>query len=267
MSETSSSRKAEDGSGLPFPKIRNIGFAAPLRWLSRGLDDLKAAPAPSIFYGAGFAVMGLLVSAVFRHAFEYLASLVSGFLLIGPFIAIGLYELSRRREAGEPMHLGSSLATWRRNAGSIGVYSVIIIVVFLVWARASLVIFALFYTAEMPNLTGFMKQVMSLENLEFVVVYCAVGLLFAAIVFAVSVVSLPMMLDRGQDAVTAMIASTLALLRNFPQLLLWAALIVALTAVGFATFYFGLAILLPIIGHATWHAYRDLVEPLPSRGA
>jgi uncharacterized membrane protein len=261
MGESVDDHQSEDGGGLPFPRIRDVGFAAPFHWLSKGLDDLKAAPGPSLFYGVCFALMGFLISVVFRHAYAYVSSLVSGFLLIGPFLALGLYELSRRRERGESLQLKPTLTAWRRNAGSIGVYSVIIVVIFLVWARASLVIFALFYTAEMPTVSGFMQQVVSLENLEFIVVYCAVGLLFASIVFAVSVVSIPLMLDRGQDAVTSMIASTYALIRNFPQVSLWAVVVVALTAVGFATFFFGLIVLTPILGHATWHAYRDLVEP------
>jgi len=264
VSEPADTRQSDDGGGLPFPRVRNIDFDAPFRWLSRGLDDLKASPGPSLFYGACFALMGFLVSLVFRHAYAYVSALVSGFLLVGPFVALGLYELSRRNEVGEPLHLGPSMTAWRRNAGSIGVYSVIIIVIFLVWARASLVVFALFYTSEMPTLTGFMQQILSLENIEFIVVYCIVGLLFASIVFAVSVVSIPMMLDQGQDAVTSMIASTYALFRNFPQISLWAVVIVALTVVGFATFFLGLIVLMPIIGHATWHAYRDLVEPLPA---
>lgn len=267
MSESANSPHSEDGSGLPFPRVRDVGFAAPFHWLSRGLDDLKAAPGPSLFYGTCFALMGFLVSVVFRNFFEYTSSLVSGFLLLGPFLSLGLYDLSRRRDVGEPLKLGLTLTAWRRNAGSIGVYSVILIVIFLVWARASLVIFALFYTSEMPTVTGFMQQVVSLENIEFVVIYCMVGLLFASIVFAVSVVSIPLMLDRGQDAVTSMIASTYSLIRNFPQVTLWAALIVVLTAVGFATFYVGLIVMTPLIGHATWHAYRDLVEPLQSRGS
>jgi uncharacterized membrane protein len=261
MGESVDNHQSEDGSGPPFPRVRDVGFAAPFHWLSKGLDDLKAAPGPSLFYGVCFALMGFLISVVFRHAYAYVSSLVSGFLLIGPFLALGLYELSRRRERGELLQLQPTVMAWRRNGGSIGVYSVIIVVIFLVWARASLVIFALFYTAEMPTVSGFLQQVVSLENIEFIVVYFMVGLLFASIVFAVSVVSIPLMLDRGQDAVTSMIASTYALIRNFPQVSLWAVIVVALTVVGFATFFFGLIVLTPILGHATWHAYRDLVEP------
>jgi uncharacterized membrane protein len=251
---------AADQPPAPFPRIRTIGIAAPFGWLSRGLDDLKHCPGPSLFYGACFAVMGLLLKTVFRNAYEYTSALTTGFLLIAPFLAIGLYEISRRRERGETCALVPTITAWRPHVGSIGIYSLILIVIFLVWARASLVIFALFYTREMPTLQGFLQQVLSLENRDFLMVYFGAGLVFAILVFAVSVISIPLMLDRGQDTVTAMIASTLALARNAPTLFLWAALIVALTVVGVGTAYVGLIVTMPLIGHATWHAYRELVE-------
>jgi uncharacterized membrane protein len=152
---------------------------------------------------------------------------------------------------------------WRRNAGNIAVFAGVLTVIFLIWARASLVVFAMFYTQELPNLTGFLTQVLALENLEFLIVYFAVGLVFALLVFAVSVVSIPLMLDRNQDAITSMLASIRALAENPLPLLFWAVLIVGATLLGFLSFHIGLAVLMPVVGHATWHAYRDLVEPLP----
>jgi len=175
---------------------------------------------------------------------------------------MGLYEISRRREKGQSCSLAPTLVVWKRNASNIGIFAVVLGVIFLVWARASLVVFALFYTNEMPNLTGFLEQVVRFENFEFLSVYFMVGLLFATIVFAVSVVSIPLMLDRNQDAITAMLASVGALARNPATMMAWAVGIVVLTIVGFMTFHIGLAIIMPIIGHASWHAYRDLVEPL-----
>jgi protoheme IX farnesyltransferase len=142
--------------------------------------------------------------------------------------------------------------------------AVVLGVVFLVWARASLIVFALFYTEEMPNLSGFLTQLLALENLEFLFVYFSVGLLFSAIVFAVSVISVPLMLDRNQDAISSMLASMGALARNPASMFVWAFMIVALTVIGFMSFHLGLVVLMPIVGHASWHAYRDLVEPLPT---
>lgn len=246
----------------PFPSIRDIDLAAPLRWIGRGFADLRACPIPSLFYGFCFAGMGLLVTFVFEHAYEYTAALTSGFLLLGPFLAMGLYEISRRREAGQACALTPTLTVWTRNAGNIGIFAVVLGVVFLVWARASLVVFALFYTSELPNLSGFLGQVVALDNLEFLLAYFGVGLLFASIVFAASVISVPLMLDRNQDAISSMLASIGALARNPVPLALWACLIVALTLLGFLSFHLGLVVLMPIIGHASWHAYRDLVAPL-----
>src|SRR5690606_33048902 len=134
--------------------------------------------------------------------------------------------------------------------------------VFIVWARASLVIFALFYTSEMPNLSGFLKQLLVMDNLQFLAIYTGVGLIFATVAFAFSLCSLPLMLDRNQDAVSSMLGSVGALLMNPMAMIVWAVIIVSFTLIGFMTFHLGLAVLMPIVGHATWHAYRDLIEPL-----
>ena len=131
--------------------------------------------------------------------------------------------------------------------------------------KESLVVFALFYNNEMPNLSGFLEQIIKLENVEFLTVYFCIGLLFATIAFGVSVVSIPLMLDRNQDAVTAMLASAGALIRNPVTMMAWAASIVVMTIIGFMTFHIGLVVVMPLVGHASWHAYRDLIEPLPAK--
>ena len=254
---------APTGAGLPFPTVREVGVGAPLRWLARGWVDLKSAPIASLFYGFCFHAMGLLITVTLGRAYEYVAFMTTGFLLLGPFLAIGLCELSRRRERGEALRLRPTLTVWLRNAGNIGLFTVVLGVIFLVWARASLVVFAVFYPAEMPSFGGFVGQVIALENLDFLIAYFGVGFVFAALAFAASVVSIPLMLDRNQDAVSAILASFAALTRNPLPLALWAFLIAALTIVGFLSFHVGLIVLMPILGHATWHAYRELVVALP----
>lgn len=246
----------------PFPAVRSgLPAAAPLQWLKRGAADLRACGGASLFYGLCFAGVGGLLLLALRHAVQLVTAVTTGFMLVGPFFAIGLYELSRRREAGEPAMLAPTMTAWRRNLAAIGIYSLILIVLYLLWARATMVMFALFYQGGMPTVEGFLAELMKFDNLDFLIAYLLVGALFAGLVFAFSAVSIPMMLDRNQDAVTAMLASFVALTRNFPAMLVWAMAIVALTILGFATALVGLVVTMPLVGHATWHAYRALIEP------
>ena len=156
---------------------------------------------------------------------------------------------------------GARLDAWRPNVGAIGVFGLVLAVILLVWARASLVVFALFYTSEMPSVHGFLGQIVSPDNLEFLVAYACVGGFFAILVFAISVVSVPMMLDRGTDGVVAVLTSARAFGANLPAMAVWGAAIVVVIAAGFALLFVGLVVAAPVIGHATWHAYRALVEP------
>jgi len=240
-------------------ELREVPPSAPLAWIARGWDDLRAAPLASGFYGAAFAAMGWALAALYDFAYQYVSTLAGAFLLAAPFLATGLYALSRDREAGRRPRLLASLTAWRENLGGLGVYVLVITVIFLVWARASLVTFALFSSGTMPDLRNFLAKAFSLGNIEFVLVYFAAGALFATLVFAVSVVSVPMMLDRGNDAVSAAILSVQVLARNPATMAVWAGLIVLLTGIGLATAFLGLVLTMPVIGHATWHAYRDCV--------
>ena len=243
----------------PFPPIMQVAPTAPFGWLARGVGDLRRAPFTSMAYGLVFALMGWTIAFVFRHAYEYTSALSAGFLLLGPFLATGLYDISRRLERGEPVHFVATMTAWRANVGAFSLFALVLTIILLVWARASLVTFALFFSSGMPTLDSFVARVVSVEHIDFLVTYVAVGAIFAAIVFAVSVVSVPMMLDRGTDTIVAALTSVRALFANPLPLLLWALLIVVVIGAGFATFYVGLIVAAPVIGHATWHAYRSLV--------
>lgn len=254
--------RAAAGSGQtapsPFPPICTVPMLRPLHWIVLGWRDLRATGGRSLFYGLFFAVMGLLLSMVLAHAPAYLSALTCGFLLLGPFLALGLYDLSRRLEQRQSGLLPTLLSLQGRWS-NIGVLALVLAVVMMVWARASLIVFALFYNRGMPSIEGFLLQLLSIDNLRFLAAYIVVGGLFAALVFAVSWVSIPLMLDRDTDAVTAIIISIGALLKNIPAALVWGLLIIACTVIGFATWYVGLIVTMPLIGHATWHAYRDVI--------
>lgn len=240
-------------------ELRDIPAFSPVAWLVRGWDDFRAAPLASGFYGAAFAAMGWALLALYDFAYQYVSTLAGAFLLAAPFLATGLYALSRDRERGGKPRFIASLTAWRENIGGLGVYVLVVTVIFLVWARASLVTFALFSAGTMPDLKDFLAKAFSLGNIEFVLVYFAAGGMFATLVFAVSVVSVPMLLDRNNDAVSAAILSVLVLAKNPGTMALWALSIVLLTGIGLATAFLGLVITMPVIGHATWHAYRDCV--------
>ncbi len=244
----------------PKREIVALGFADPFRWLARGAQDLWAAKGIALFYGGCFWAMAMLLQAVFYRLPEYTMSIASGCLLVGPFLAMGLYEVSRRRERGEKPDIVYSLTCWDSHIGSMAMLVLVLIVLELLWGRASLVVFAVFFNTGMPSTAGVLQAVFSPENWEFVAVYMVVGGVFAGLVFATSVVSIPMILDRDTDAISASITSLQVFFNNLPVLLLWGALISVLVLVALMPWGLGLLLIGPWLGHATWHAYRGAVR-------
>lgn len=231
----------------------------PLRWLVLGARDMMAAPGVALFYGTWFWGMALLLGWVFQARPEYTMSFASGCLLVGPFLAMGLYDTSRRREQGLAPDLGESLTCWDRHLGSMGMLVLVLVVLELLWGRASLVVFAVFFNTGMPSTTGVVQAVFNPGNLQFVAVYLLVGSVFAALVFSSMVVSIPMILDRDTDALTAGIASMRVVVENPGVMLLWGLLITALVALSLFAWGAGLLVVGPVLGHASWHAYRAAV--------
>ena len=237
-----------------------LGGKDPFRWLAAGWRDLRAQPGIGLFYGVCFWAMAMTLGAVFRARPEYTLSIASGCLLVGPFLAMGLYEVSRRREQGLAPELGASLTCWDAHLRSMGMLVLVLIVLELLWGRASLVVFAVFFNTGMPSTTGVLNAVFSPDNWEFVAVYLAVGGVFALLVFSTAVVSIPMILDRDTDAISAAITSIRVVAANPGVMLLWGVLITALVAVALLPWGLGLVLAGPLLGHASWHAYRAAVR-------
>ncbi|MDX1374604.1 MAG: DUF2189 domain-containing protein [Burkholderiales bacterium] len=250
---------AERDAPFAWPRVRVIDARAPWRWLRRGWEDLRAAPAPGLFYGAVLAAMGFALTRYYAGAVGI--ALTTGFLLVGPFLAIGLYEVSRRREQGASVALAPTLTAWKANFASIGFYALILTLSLAVWIRVSVVVVALFFPDGTPTLVEFLAELgRSPDAWAFLLAYVAAGGALALFVFATSAVSLPMLLDRVEmDVVSAMIVSFNVLRTNLHPMLLWGAIVVMLTALGFASLYVGLIVALPVIGYGTWHAYRETV--------
>jgi uncharacterized membrane protein len=243
----------------PRALIQALTWRDPFRWLRRGWQDGVAQPGIAGFYGLSFWGMALVLGYVFRAMPEYTMSIASGCLLIGPFLALGLYEVSRRREYGEPPDWISSATCWQPHVGSMGMLVLVLIVLELLWGRASLVVFAVFFNTGMPSTSGVLEAVLSPDNLEFVAVYLAMGGVFAALVFTTSVVSIPMILDRDTDAISAAMTSMRVVLGNLAVMLLWGFLITTLVVLALLPWGSGLVVVGPLLGHASWHAYRAAV--------
>jgi uncharacterized membrane protein len=185
--------------------------------------------------------------------------LSAGFFLMGPFVCCGIYELSRQKERGEKVSIVGSAACWMRTWKSIAFFAAILTFLMIVWARVSVVLFALLAAHDYPDLKDMLHRLMSFDNLSFLLIWGCVGFVFAGLVFAISVVSMPMMLDRGSDTMEAIATSAVALWNNRGAMLAWAVVIAVLIGGSLMFFLPALAVTAPLVGHTTWRVYRALV--------
>lgn len=240
--------------------VRSVPLTRPFIWLSMGWDDLMHHKGASLAYGWLVATLGALMLAYERHPF-FVAAMTSGFLLIGPIITSGLCELSRRLEAGETADFETSLTPLRQHRQSLLDFAEMLLLISLLWFSLSALMLYAAVGSIAPSVAstvwgGVMAQLTATQ----VAVYLGTGFALACVVFSLSVVTVPMIIDRHVDAATAMRTSLKITLRDLPAMLIWAAIVVLLVAAGFATWLVGMVVVFPLLGHATWHAYRDLVH-------
>lgn len=248
-------------SEAPPKELLTLSFGDPWRWLRAGFADFRRSPGLGLFYGLAFWLMALTLGQVFRHSPEYTMTIASGCLLVGPFLAMGLYEASRRRESGQPIDFVETLLCWRSHLRSLAMLVGVLIVLELLWGRAALVVIAVFFDTGMPSTTDVMQAVFNPENLDFVLAYSLVGAAFALVVYAISAVSIPMILDRDTDAVSAAIVSMEVVVTHTGVMLQWGLMLAALIALSMLLPWgLGLLVMGPVLGHASWHAYRGCVR-------
>lgn len=243
------------------PSVKTIADDQPWTWLQQGWRDLAAAPKVSLTYGAGIvAASWILFELLWVADWTWVVlPMAGGFLLLAPIMAVGFYETSRKLEAGQPVELSVALQVFRRRP-QIMIFGIVLLLLHFAWMRAAMLWFVLYFHQGTPPLSQIPVYMLEPSNLPFLVVGTLMGAGFAFITFAVSAVSLPLMMDREIDVISAVLVSLRTIWVNPKAMLLWAGLIAGCTFVGLATFFFGLGLLFPLVGYATWHAYRDLVD-------
>lgn len=257
-----------DASALPFvAPCRTLGTWEPIGWVAHAWTDFKFAPRQSLTYGVMVVLLSWALAYITIRSGGYfeLLALVSGFILVAPLLAVGTYSISEQIERGLKPSLRRCFIEERRVFGNLMVFALMLMIVFLVWWRAASAVH-IFFPVDMttPDWTDY---------LQFLGIGSAIGSIFAVIVFSAAAFSLPMLMDREADSITAVVTSINAVLRNKPAMAVWAAIIVLAVAPGFALLLIGrergagfvlvmalLGITLPLIGHATWHAYRATID-------
>lgn len=240
--------------------LTTLPMSAPLAWLRQGWADYTCCPKAGLFYGLCFFVMGHALWSVFKSAPAYVLALSAGFLLMGPFLCLGLYHASREIEQKQKPSLTASLFAWKPTKGAMGIFAGVLLVLEMVWGRASLIVFAVTFNS-MPSAEDTLTQLLNPENVEFLIAYTLVGGFFAGLIFCISVIAIPMIMDREVDAVSAGLTSIRACFQNPGTMLVWGALITLIIGLSMLPYFIGLIVTGPVIGHATWHAYRAIVPP------
>jgi uncharacterized membrane protein len=247
---------AVDRDTLPFvAPCHKLSLWAPFHWLRLGVADLIQAPRQSLVYGLAVAVLIGAVSLVawLRGSQWIMFGMLGGFVFLAPLVCIGLYAIAAQLERGQEPVLARSLrAAFRRHVGNEAVFALALLVIFLVWSRAAVIVTAVMYPTDGNPTTA--------ELVSFLAFGSGVGAIFAAVTFSASAFSLPMIMHRDVDSVTAIVTSINAVLRNKGAMFVWLVLIILALALGVVTAFAGLIVIIPVIGYATWHAYEETID-------
>ncbi len=259
------------------PAVRQVPVNRPFHWLMMGLKDMVRSGWLSVAHGAALALFGALLFTIAHQKFWLLAGAFSGFLVVAPVLATSLYAMSRALERREPIRLALLRATWlswqqsrfveRGGYWCLVRFGVLLALAGTGWVLTSAALITLMAPAPINTPMDFLRHVVLGRNHFLFEAWLSMGGILAAPIFASSVVSIPLMLDRRISLLDAVLTSWRVVLANPAPMAMWSALIMLLVALGFATLLTGLLVVVPILGHASWHAYRDLVDAsaLPQR--
>ena len=241
---------------------RHLDSLSAFRWLAQGWRDMVARPSTSLTVGVIVAVVSVgIVAGLFAFGWDYLLfPAFAGFMVVGPILAVGLYEQSRRIAAGDPVRLTDVLFVRPKSGGQILFTGVLLCLLMMLWMRAAVIIYALFFgLLPFPGLDHITRTLLTTPvGWSMLFVGTAVGGVFAAFSFAISAFSIPMQLEERVDALTAMGTSMALVWNNLPAMLMWGAIVLGAFLLSLATGLVGLVIVFPVLGHGTWHAYRAI---------
>ncbi|WP_295384091.1 DUF2189 domain-containing protein [uncultured Thiodictyon sp.] len=245
---------------LARDQVRGVALTAPYAWLKAGVDDFRSAVGHSLLYGVLFAA-ACWATALLTASQPWLTlGFVSGLLLIGPYMASGLYVAARQLDAGEAVSIRAALRTLAAHKTHLALFAVLLTIIMDAWVRVASILFALQFEFFSPSIDGYLG-LLSAEGDPWALAYfVGIGFLLAAVVFVTCAVAIPLIVDRDRNPIAAIGLSARAVWRNWPAMLVWAAIIVVLSTIGILTLFGAFIVFFPVLGYATWHSYRAMVE-------
>jgi uncharacterized membrane protein len=248
---------------LSAPSVRTITLADLLECLKAGIADFASAPSYGLFFGLFYALggVGLIVLSLWLGQYVMILPLIMGFAVIGPFAAVGLYEVSRRLEAKLPLSFPIVLGVIRhQSTRQIMMLGFMLMVLLLFWVRVALLIYALNFGLKPINpMTAGLDIMFGSDIVSFMLVGTLIGAGFAFVAFAISVFSFPHLLASDGDFISAIILSVKGVISNLPMMIVWGAIVAGLLIIALIPFFLGLLFVLPVLGHSTWHLYRRVI--------
>jgi uncharacterized membrane protein len=248
----------------PLPRVRKVAKDAPWEWMAAGWRDMWHSSSISLAYGLGFAVVSsaMTIALTALNLSSLVLAFAAGFILVGPILAIGLYEISRRIKSGEEIRWQEIVKVQARSPAQLMFLGLMLMIAFLIWIRVATLLFALFYGLQgFPPLPQFLSELLfTVRGLALFTVGSAIGGILALVVFSISAVSVPLLMVRDVDAVSAMLLSIKVVRTNLVPMILWAWLIALMIGFGIVTLFAGLVITFPLIGHGTWHAFQSVLD-------
>lgn len=251
----------QDSRPSEIPLIRQVDIAEPLDWLAKAARSFAQHPGHSVLYGIVFALACWASLWLTWSLPWFTIAFLTGLMLIGPFLAAGLYVAARQSEAGAPVSIQTSLhLIWERRT-NLSLFALFLGLIAAAWVRLSALLFAIKFSAFSPSIQSY-QSALSGAGFDPIVTgfFIGIGFLLAATVFVTSALAIPLILDRDAGPITAIQASARAFGKNWPAMLLWAALIVSLSGLGILTFFVGMIVIFPMLGYATWHSYRQMLD-------